>query len=180
MNTTDFTIKKSTVVAVNPTHTGTEIWARYEDGREVAYPVNDHSFRARAGQELTAILYGIHPVALRNEASMTKIQLLNGDDLVGSSPVVPSRPTMFWVAWVIFIAFLGPYVIGIGQMLIQGIFEGNVFVKWVSDMVAVLLYVGAVLGVPYWCIIHPRILRFKHQRRIADADAAIAKIFAPL
>lgn len=180
MNTNNFTAKKSTVISTSSTNTGTEIWARDEAGRETSYLVNDHSFRARAGQELTAILFGIHPVALRNDTTMTKIQLLAGDDLVGSSPVVPSRPAIFWISWVIFIAFLGPYVIWIGQMLIQGMFENNVFVKWISDFAAISLYLGAIFGVPYWCIIHPRILRAKHNRRIKDADTAIAKIFAPL
>lgn len=180
MNTTDFTIKKSTVISTTPTHAGTEIWARHDDGREASYQVNDRSFRAREGQTLTAILFGIHPVALRNDSAMTKIQLLTGEDLVGSSPVVQSRPAIFWISWVIFIAFLGPYVIWIGQMLIQGMFEGNAFVRWVSDVAAKSLYAGAIFGVPYWCIIHPRILRAKHNRRIKAADAAIAKIFAPL
>ena len=180
MNTTDFTIKKSTVTATNSTNVGTEIWTCDESGRETSYLVNDHSFRARAGHEITAVLYGRHPVALRNDTTMTKIQLLTGEDLVGSSPVVPSRPAIFWIAWVIFISFLGPYVIWIGQMLIQGMFENNVFVKWISDFAAISLYLGAIFGVPYWCIIHPRILRAKHNRRIKDADTAIAKIFAPL
>jgi hypothetical protein len=180
MNTTDFTVKKSTVISTIPTNAGTEIWARREDGREASYLVNDDSFRARAGHEITAVLYGRHPVALRNDTTMTKIQLLAGEDLVGSSPVVPSRPAIFWIAWFIFISFLGPYLIGIGQMLIQGIFEGNAFVKCLSDFAAISLYAGAVFGVPYWCIVHPRILRSKHNRRIKEADAAIAKIFAPL
>jgi len=180
MNTTDFSVKKSTVISTNPTNVGTEIWTCDESGRETSYLVNDHSFRARAGHELTAMLCGNHPVALRNDTTMTKIQLLTGEDLVGSSPVVPSRPAKFWIAWFIFISFLGPYLIWIGQMLILGIFENNVFVKWVSDFAAIALYVGAIFGVPYRCIIHPRVLRSKHNRRIKEADDAIAKIFAPL
>ena len=61
MNTTDFTVKKSTVIATNPTNVGTEIWTRDESGRETSYLVNDDSFRARAGHEITAVLYDRHP-----------------------------------------------------------------------------------------------------------------------
>jgi hypothetical protein len=90
INTTDFTIKKTAVISTNVTNAGTEIWAGDENGRETSYLVNDHSFRTREGQKLTAILYGIHPVCLRNDTTMTKIQLLAGENLVGSSLVVAS------------------------------------------------------------------------------------------
>ena len=183
MNTSDFIAKKSTVISTQPTNTGTEIWARCEDGREVSYPVNDHSFRARAGHELTAMLYGNHPVALRNDTTMTKIQLLTGEDLVGSAPQPEPRPVMFWVAWVLIIGFIGPFIIGIGQDIVTGIFGQYYWLKWLGDILSFILflvYLALVFGVPYKLIIRPRILRSQHSRRVKAADAAIAKIFAPL
>lgn len=183
MNTSDFTAKKTTVISVNPTNAGTEIWARDESGRETSYCVNDHSFRARAGQNLTAIHYGIHPVILRNDTTMTKIQLVTGEELVGSSPTVESRPAIFWVAWIIFIGVLGPYLIGIGQEIVIDVFGQFYWLKWIGDIIAFMLflvYVAIVFGVPYRCVVRPRILRSKQNRRIKAADAVLVKIFAPL
>lgn len=183
MNTSDFTTKKSTVVSANLANTGTEIWTRDEDGRETSYLVNDPSFRAREGQSLTALNYGIHAVCLRNDTTMTKIQLLTGEDLLGSAPQPESRPVMFWVGWVIVIGFVGPFVLGIGQEIATGIFGQYYWLKWLGDIIAFILflvYVALVFGVPYRLIVRPRILRTQHTRRIKAADAAIAKIFAPL
>ena len=183
MNATDFTIKKSTVISTNPTNNGTEIWIQHEDGREASYLVNDDSFRARTGHEIIAVLYGRHPVALRNDSTMTKIQLLTGEDLFGSAPQPESRPVMFWVAWVIVISFIGPFVLGMGQEIATGILGQYYWLKWLGDIVAFILflvYMALIFGVPYRLIIRPRILRSQHNRRIKAADAAIAKIFAPL
>ncbi|MGA2248466.1 MAG: hypothetical protein ABSH48_26150 [Verrucomicrobiota bacterium] len=58
MNANDFNAKQSTVVSVQPTSSGSEIWVQYDDEREASYQVNDDSFRAREGHKLTAILYG--------------------------------------------------------------------------------------------------------------------------
>ena len=79
------------MLSVNPTHTGIEIWTRYDGGREGSYRVNDPSFSAREGHQLTAILCGVHPVAIINRNTNIKIQLLNGYDLLGSGPEIKSR-----------------------------------------------------------------------------------------
>ena len=180
MNTTDFTIKKSTVISTNPTNTGTEIWARDENGRETSYLVNDDSFRARAGHEITAVLYGRHPVALRNDSTMTKIQLLNGCDLLGSGPQVQSRSAGFWVGWLILI--IGPGLMGVGivTMIFQHLFAGNVVLNALGGVIAVVIYLGMVFGIPYYFILYPRICRSKHNRRIKAVNAVIAEIFNPL
>jgi len=183
MNTNEFTVKKSTVISTNLTNTGTEIWARDDDGRETSYLVNDPTFRAREGHSLTAMNFGIHPVCLRNDTTMTKIQLLTGEDLLGSGPQPETRPIKFWVAWVIIIGFIGPFVLGMGQDIVTGIFGQFYWLKWLGDIISFiifLVYLALVFGVPYKLIIRPRILRTQHSRRVKAADAAIAKIFAPL
>jgi hypothetical protein len=180
MNINEFTVKKSTVISTSLSNTGTEIWARDDDGRETSYLVHDPSFRAREGHGLTAINYGIHPVALRNDTTMTKIQLLNGCDLLGSGPQVQSRSAGFWVGWLILI--IGPGLMGVGivTMIFQHLFAGHAVLNALGGVIAVLIYLGMIFGVPYGCIIHPRLRRAKHNRRVKEADAAIAKIFAPL
>ncbi len=114
---------------------------------------------------------------------MTKIQLLSGDDLLGSAPQPESRPVKFWVAWVIIIGFIAPIVLGLGQEIATGILEQYYWLKWLGDITAFILflvYAALVFVVPYRCVIRPRILNSQHNRRIKSADAAIAKIFAPL
>jgi hypothetical protein len=180
MNATDFTVKTSTVVSVQPTSSGTEIWAQQDDGREASYQVNDDSFRAREGHKLTTILYGRHPVAIRNDTTMTKIQLLNGWDLLGSGPQVKSRSVGFWIGWFVLIMGPGLMAIGVVTMIFEHFFGGNAVLNALGAVIGVMMYLGMVFGIPYWCIVHPRIGRARHNRRVKEADAAIAQIFTPL
>lgn len=180
MNPTDFKIRNSTVVSTEQTNSGRVIWTRYESGQEAAYAVEDPNFHAREGQQITAIHFCVHPVAIRNDHARTKIQLLSGEDLLGSGPDKSSRPAIFWFAWLIFIAFLCPCLIEVGQSVILEAFGNNAFVKWVSDIVAVSVYAGAVFGVPYFFIILPALRRFKHRRRIKAADRVITNLYNEL
>lgn len=84
MTENNFNTVNATVVATHDT----EIWVRYEDGQEAAYPVSDPSFRCREGHQLTAVLYGTNPILLRNDSTHRKIQLHTGEDVVGSGPEV--------------------------------------------------------------------------------------------
>lgn len=176
MNATDFSVKNITVVAVQPTTSGSEIWAQDDDGREASYLVNDHSFRAREGHKMTAVLYGRHhAVALRNDSTMTKIKLLDGEDLLGSAPVVEPKSTTFWLCCFFFVTCGGMTFVGIIGMFIQH-FLGEA----VGNFVSIVTLLGLAFGVPYAGIIHPRIRRFRHNRRIKAADAVIAEIFKSL
>jgi hypothetical protein len=65
-------------------------------------------------------------------------------------------------------------------MIFQHLFAGHAVLNALGGVIAVLIYLGMIFGVPYGCIIHPRLRRAKHNRRVKEADAAIAKIFAPL
>ena len=180
MNTTDFNIRNSTVISSEIKNDATEIWVRYDDGREACYTAPEPRFQAREGQTMTAILYGGQAVAIRNDATGMKIPILMGEDLLGSGPEVVSRPLKFWIAWFVFIAFVGPYVSWIGQSIFDGIFEQHLLLKWLGDLVATSMYVLTVVGVPYFCLIHPRIRQFKHQRRIAAMNKIIKELYLQL
>ena len=180
MNATDFTVKTSTVVSVQPTNSGSEIWVQYDDGRETSYQVNDDSFRAREGHKLTAVLYGRHPVALRNETTMTKSQLLNGQDLLGTGPLVEPKPASFWVGWFFLISCPGFAFVSVLASITDSLFSKLPGLQVVGGTVCVATYLAMIFGIPYWCIIRPRLLRAKHQRQIKAADAAISEIFNPL
>ena len=103
MNINQFQTLNSNVLSVEPTNTGIAIWVKYEGGREGSYRVNDPSFSAREGHQLTAIMCGIHPIAIINRNTNIKIQLLNGYDLLGTGPEVKSRSLIFWLGWAIFL-----------------------------------------------------------------------------
>lgn len=178
MNTNEFTYKKSTVVSVVGTNAGTEIWVRLENGVESSYLLTDDSFRVREGHQLTALHYGRHPIALRNDTSMTKIQLLTGEDLLGSGPMVEPRSAAFWGGWAFMLFCPGFIVAGLPAAILGA--SQNVVLKFLGDILSVACYLAFVFGVPYWFIVRPRHLRRKHQKRVKAADEAIAKLFNPL
>jgi hypothetical protein len=180
MNANDFTVKTATVVSVQQTSSGTEIWAQQEDGRETSYLVGDNSFRAREGHKLTALHYGRNAVAIRNDTTRTKIQMLTGRDLLGSGPQVQSQSAGFWIGWFILLIGPGSFAIGIVDIIFKHVFDGNAILTWLGNAVCILLILGMVFGIPYGCIVHPRLRRAKHNRRVKAADAAIAKIFNEL
>ena len=180
MNINDFKTRSSTVISSEIKNDATEIWVRYEDGREACYTVPETRFQAREGQTMTAILYGGHAVALRNDSTRMKIPILMGEDLLGSGPQVASHSAKFWIGWVIFIAFPCPYLIGLIEIILDGMFEHHPFLKWIGGIFTTSLYVFAVLGVPYFCLIHPSIRRFKHQRRVSASNKIIKKLYIQL
>ena len=180
MNKNDFKGVTSTVVSITSTQYGSEIWVCNDDGREASYIVNDHSFRAREGQKMTAVIYGGHAVALRNDTAMKKIQLLTGEDLLGSGPQVKSKPTSFWLGWLFLIFFPGLMGVGILAKINEALFENILVLKILGNIICVAIYLAMVFGIPYWCIIRPRMLRSKHQHQIKVANTAIAEIFNPL
>jgi len=180
MNINQFKIVKSTVDSVNPTNTGMEIWVQHEDGREAAYRVNDPKFAAREGQQMTAILYGVHPVAVLNNSTNIKIQLLNGWDLLGTGPEVKSRSGIFWVLWAIFMI---PFTMCVAGTIIDNphdFFGKSGLAPYVANLVGGLVALLPLFGIPIWCIILPRFKRHQHLRLVKGADAAIAKLFNPL
>jgi len=140
---------------------------------------NDESFRAREGHQLTAILYGKHVVALRNDHTYKKIQLLSGEDIFGSGPQVQSRSATFWAGWAFLIMCPGILIAGIPAAILS-ILGDNIVLKYLGGILSCAIYLGFIFGIPYWYIARPRILRHKHQRRIKAANEAIAKIFNPL
>jgi hypothetical protein len=178
MNTSDFTIKQSTVVSVIGTNAGTEIWVRHDNDVESSYLVTDDSFRAREGHRLTAIHFGRYAIALRNDTCMMKIQLLSGQDLLGSGPIVESRSAAFWFVWAFILLCPGFIVAGIPAEVL-GSFH-NVLLTYLGNILSVACYLAYVFGVPYWYIARPRLLRRKHQQRVKAANAAIAQLFNPL
>ena len=179
MKTNDFTIKQSTVLSVVETNAATEIWVRQDSGIESSYLVTDYSFRVREGHRLTAIHYGRHAVALRNDTCMMKIQLLTGEDLLGSGPEVQPRSAMFWLCWAFFLACPGIPVAGIPQIILSFL-GNNAVLKWLGVALTCVCYLSFVFGIPFWFIIRPRLLRRKHQQRIKATDKAIATVFNPL
>ena len=211
MNENDFKTLTSTVIATNPGEAGTEIWVRYDDGREASYQVADPSFRCRENQQLTAILRGAHPILLRNDSTGMKIQLHSGEDILGSGPQVEPMAASFWLAWAVCILcppigilFLLGAVVGFVwddvmlpiKVLIafirkqwRGILVAGIILVIVSFFIpatnflwlsAVLAYVAIIFGVPYACIIRPRIRRARHQGQIKAADAVITRLFNQL
>ncbi len=179
-NTLQLQTKSSTVTTVKPTAEGAEIWVAHEDGREAAYVVNEPAFRVREGQQLTAIHCGIHPVAIRNDNTRMKLPLLTGEELIGSAPEVPSRSTAFWLGWIILIAVICPVAFTFGETVLKETFGGNAFVSGVFGFTTTVFYLVAIFGVPYWAIIHPRIRRYQHNRRIKSLDQSITREFAKL
>jgi hypothetical protein len=119
-------------------------------------------------------------VALRNDSTRTKIQLLTGRDLLGSEPHVESQSAGFWIGWIVLLIGPGSFAIGIVDIIFKHVFDGNAFLAWLGNALCILLALGMVLGIPYGCIVHPRLRRAAHNRRVKAADAAIAKIFNPL
>lgn len=97
MNENNFQTKTSTVAATSPHNSGTEIWVRYDDGREASYQVPDPSFRCREGHQLTAVLYGPHPILLRNDSTGMKIQLHAGEDILGGCPHTEPFSVSSWL-----------------------------------------------------------------------------------
>jgi len=65
------------------------------------------------GQQITALLYGRHAEAVRNDNTYAKIQLLNGLDLLGTGPEVQSRSGLFWLGWAFVLMCPGIMVAGI-------------------------------------------------------------------
>jgi len=180
MNTNQFKTLTSTVLSVSPTNTGIEIWAQYEGGREASFRVNDPQFSARQGHQLTAIMYGVHPVAILNRTTNVKIQLLNGYDLLGTGPEVRSKSVIFWVGWAI---FLVPFSLCVGGAVIDSphqFFGASALAPYLANAAGGAISLGVLFGVPFWTIIRPRANRYKHTRRVKEADAAIAKLINPL
>lgn len=180
MNTLPLHTKTSTVLSVDPNAEGFEVWVKHDDGCEAVYTVNNRAFRAREGHNITAVLFGAHPVAIRNDSTQMKAQLLTGEDIEGSAPLVQSRPGVFWFAWVILIAFICPFAISLIQAFTQYMLGSSTPVQWLCEIIAGIFYTGAILGIPYWCIVHPRVIRFKHNRRIKAADRDIAQAYSKL
>ena len=180
MNINQFQTLNSNVLSVEPTNTGIAIWVKYEGGREGSYRVNDPSFSAREGHQLTAIMCGIHPIAIINRNTNIKIQLLNGYDLLGTGPEVKSRSLMFWLGWAI---FLVPFSMCIGGAIIDSphqFFGASGFAPYIANLAGGTIALGVLFGVPFWTIIRPRVNRYKHTLRVRQADAAIAQLFNPL
>ncbi|MGA2246660.1 MAG: hypothetical protein ABSH48_16835 [Verrucomicrobiota bacterium] len=178
MNTNDFTYKKSTVVSVSGTNEGTEVWVRYDNDIESSYLVKDDSFRIREGHQLTAILYGRHAVALRNDSTMLKIQLLAGGDLVGPGPAAKSRSAVFWFLWALILVCPGFIFAGIPAEIL-GSFH-NVFLTYLGNTLSIACYLAYVFGIPFWYLLRPALLRRKHRKHVQEADRAIAALFNPL
>lgn len=178
MNVNDFTIEKSTVVSVVGTNEGNEIWVRHENGIESAYVVNDPNFRAREGHQITAIYCGKNVVAVRNDNTYKKIQLLSGENLLGPGPDVQPKSGTFWAGWAFFICCPGLIVAGIPGAIFN--IGDNIILKYIGGILSLATYLAFVFGIPYWFIIRPRLLRRKHQQRVKAADTAIASLFNSL
>jgi len=86
---------------------------------------------------------------------------------------------MFWLAWAVFITCPGLMIAGIPMGVINCITK-NAILQWIGGALSFGCYLAFVFGVPYWCIIRPRLMRRKHQQQINAADAVIAKLFNPL
>lgn len=174
MNETDFKTVTSIVTTTENWNSGTEIWVRYVDGREASYRVADPSFRCRAGQHLTAVLYGPHPVLLRNDSTGMKIQLLAGRNFVGTKPGVPPFSWSGWFVWFLFISV----VVGIFGPLVYYVVQGRVIiVQYLATIITIVLSVGLLFGVPYWLIVHPRLRGFLFELRAMKVDKIIARMF---
>lgn len=179
-NTPQFTTTQSLVTYVKPITDGLEVWVQLRDGREDAYTIKDKSFRVREGHFLTAILHGQHPVAIRNDSTRMKIQLLTGEDVEGSAPSVRSRSFVFWFSWLVLIGFICPFAMDVIQTIIGQTLGDSTLVNTLYEFIAGGLWLAAIFGIPTKYIIQPRIRRAQHNRRIKAADRAIAKAFAAL
>jgi len=157
MTENDFKTATVTVVATNPKNSGAEIWVRYEDGREAAYQVADSSFRCREGHQLTAVLYGQHPILLRNDSTRMKIQLHSGEDILGSGPQVEPRSASFWLG--LFLICLCP---PFGLICLIGGLTGYMWndvtapikglIAGIKAMWRVILGAGIILVILYFCL----------------------------
>jgi hypothetical protein len=176
INTSDFKTQTSTVNSVMATDTGTEIWVQLQTGVESVYVVQHESFRVRQGQQITALLYGRHAVAVRNDNTYTKIQLLNGVDLLGTGPEVQSRSGLFWLGWAFVLMCPGIMVAGIPMGIINSLTK-NVAAQWLGGLLSFACYVAMIFVPPYWYILRPRVQRRKHQQRVKASDDAISELF---
>lgn len=178
MKTENFTSIRSTVVATVPQKRGNEIWVRYEDGREVPYQVAHPDFLAREGQQMTALMFGQHVVALRNDSAKLKIQLLTAEDLLGSAQT-RSRSGLFWIGYIILLLLI-PILVDPAKMFLESFDWDKPFIVNLLESGAAWLQLGVLVGFPYWFIIRPGIRRFKHRRKIKAADKIITDLFNQL
>jgi len=179
MNINDFKTQTVTVHSVMATDAGTEIWVELENGVESVYLVPDESFRVREGHKLTAIYCGRHLIALRNDNTYTKIQLMNGTGLLGPGPEVRPKSGRFWLLWAAFISCPGIMIAGIPLGLMNCLGR-NSLLNFIGGLLSLACYLAFIFGPPWWFIARPRLLRRQHQKRVKAADDAIAAQLNPL
>ena len=173
MNVTDFNVQTSTIISTQPTKNGTHVWVRYDDDREACYEVAHSQFHLREGQQLTAILWGTHPVILRNDTTRMKLQLLTGEDILGTGPTVQPISAGTGLTWLAILFCCGPSFFFAPVLLLP-------IPETLKIITAFVLYGVFLLVVPYYWIVHPRIRRSKHQRRIKAADKLIHQMYQQL
>jgi len=166
-----------TIIETKPYGDGLEYWVRYEDGRERSYYIRDAGFTARAGHELTELQFHGRPVAVRNEQTRRKLQILSGQDLLGSGPPVIKRGLGFWA---IYFMFALPVTFGFfawhdsygaeywDHHLLMHIFVNTVCL---SEMFVL------IFGLPLRWIFWDDVKRFKHNRRVKAANKTITALF---
>lgn len=179
MNINDFKTQTSTVNSVMATNDGTEFWVQHENEVESVYLVQDESFRAREGHRITAICYGRQVIALRNDNTYTKIQLMTGADLLGPGPEVRPKSGMFWLLWAAFISCPGIMLAGLPMGILNCVSK-NIIIQWLGGILSLACYLAFIFVPPWWFIARPRLLRRQHQQNVKAADAAIAALFNPL
>ena len=179
MNINEIKGIKSTVLSTERTDNGTEVWVRYEGGREHAYTVPSQNFQAREGHELTEMQYQGRPVAILNNATNRKFQILTGYSVLGAGPQVEPKPRGFWFGYFL----LALPIILVGNSMVADSYsywEHHWFEHWIANIYCFITSVGGLVILPLRFIFWQDVKKFRHGRKVKAVNAVILQAYDKL
>jgi len=170
----------TTVIETTPKARGLEYWVRDEDGRERSYFIRDPKLTARAGHELTEIRYRGHTIAMRNEATMRKIVVLGGEDLLGQGPPIVKRGLGFWAVYFFCTLPLALWAATWHDSYPPEYWQTHIIKHLLVNGACLVVILGLLIINPLRLIFWDDVKRFRHNRRIKAVNATIRAIYDEL